>query len=285
MLRSSDLVQPPSCIGAALPSRQRRSNIVTVTIASSIANDPPRGFLHTSRVNVGSTESTSGPKSLLGFGCTKTEMWVGHATPPALCNTTNTSPNTTGASTTSTIIIPVCYEDSPQSDVNLSATRWSGCLPTPATSVCTSEEVLHSLSLSAATAFVAGSVPEMVLRLCSSGDAATPPLACCSRSECSEGDSLLANSFEGANETQSPSEDTPGPLSTPRQVSGATGTPAGLWSPSLCRENAEGGTVSSGAPITPLRETTSTAAAAKLPIKTSQARQQYQLTQKMKSKP
>ncbi|CAJ1031497.1 Protein kinase domain/Protein tyrosine kinase, putative [Leishmania lindenbergi] len=289
MLRSSDLIQPPSCIGAALPSRQRRSNIVTVTIASSIANDPPRGFLHTSKVNVGSTESTSGPKSPLDFGCTKTEMWVGHATPPALCNTTNTSANTTanttGASTTSTIVIPVCYEDSPQSDVNLSATRWSGCLPTPATSVCTSAEVLHSLGLSAATTFVAGSVPEMVLRLCSSGDAATPPLACCSRSECSEGDSLLTNSFEGANETQSPSEDTPGPLSTPRQVSGATGTPAGLWSPSLCRENAEGGTVSSGAPITPLRETTSTAAAAKLPIKTSQARQQYQLTQKMKSKP
>ncbi|CAJ1991348.1 protein kinase [Leishmania donovani] len=289
MLHSSDMLQPPSLTGAALPSFHRGSATVTVTIASSNTSDSPRGSLNTWKANVGDSESVSSLKSPLEFDCTQSTACARPAAPPPLCSTASTSANTPGVSPTNTTAIPIGGEDSPQCGGNVSEARWNGYFLTPATSTCASTGALHPLSASATATYASGSVPESALGCSSSVGNVTPHLAFCSGPRCG-GEGLLSNSFEVTHEALSQGEGTPGPWNTPTQADSTTGTPGTpgvLRLPSVCRDKEEGGAVGGGAPIIALAETApaAAAAAAKLPIKRSQARQQYHGAQKMKSKP
>ncbi|KAG5496976.1 hypothetical protein GH5_01494 [Leishmania sp. Ghana 2012 LV757] len=287
VLRSPNQRLLPTFAGAVLPSSQRRFTMA-VTIASSTTSDPPHTALHNSKVNAGSGEGAWSTKSRLDVGCTQADARAQPVVLPALCSTTSTSAETPGVSPNSTTAIPVGGEDSLQYGADLSTAHWKAHLPAPATSVCTSAGTLLPLSVSAAMTLAADSVPESVLGWCISAEDVTPRLACSGGLGGGEDDGRPDDSFEGAHETRRQSEGTPGPLNTPKQNDGAIGTPAGLRLLGLCRDSEEGRTAGAGTPITPVAGATSTAAAAaatKFPIKTSQARQQYQLAQKLKSKP
>ncbi|KAG5471375.1 hypothetical protein LSCM1_01459 [Leishmania martiniquensis] len=284
-LHLPDHQQPSTLAGAVLPSSQRRSTM-TITIASSATSDPLHSSLHNSKPTPGSSDGACGAKSRFSSGCPQADTRAQPAAPP-LCSPTSASAYTPGTSPTSTTTFPVGGEHSSQCGGNLSPTHWKGHLLTPATSICASAGTLHPLSVSSTATLAARSVSESVLGCCTSADNATPHLACSGGFGGGEGDSRLDDSLEGVHEARSLSEGTPGSLHTPKQTDSATGTPAGWRWLGLHRDSEEGCTACGGTPISPLAGTTATAAAAatKFPIKPSQARQQFQLAQKMKGKP
>ncbi|GET91153.1 protein kinase, putative [Leishmania tarentolae] len=278
-LHSSDLPQPPSFTGTALPSH-RLSATMTVTIASLTTSDPLRGSLNAWNANAGNMESSSCPKLPLESDCMQSDACAQPASLPSLSSTTSTSDNTPDVSP-SKADLPVGSEDLPQCGGNVSEARWNVYSLTSTTSMCASTGALHALSASAGPTCTSSSVPESALGCSSSAGAATPHLTLCSGIGCG-GDGFLANSLEGAHEAVSQGEGTPGPWNTPKHVDSDTGTPNVSRLPSVCRSDEEEGALEGGASIAVLAETTSASAGAatNLSLKRLQARQQYRRAKK-----